>query len=210
MVPEIGLTPQNRTRFLARFRANVVVLHSALNDKERLLGWQACRQGQAQIIIATRSALFYPFANLGDVALYVGVLKQIPVVLGTATPSLEQIKLSHDNKLYECKLTKRAGNATPPTFDLVDMRVGTLWQTDMAGESRDTKLSHQTVQAVRDTLERGEQVLMFLNRRGYAPILLCGACGWQADCVRCSSHLTCTKIPLKKHITPMSSICMIT
>lgn len=221
MVPEIGLTPQNRTRFLARFRANVVVLHSALNDKERLLGWQACRQGQAQIIIATRSALFYPFANLGliivdeahdtsfkqqdhlryhacDVALYVGVLKQIPVVLGTATPSLEQIKLSHDNKLYECKLTKRAGNATPPTFDLVDMRVGTLWQTDMAGESRDTKLSHQTVQAVRDTLERGEQVLMFLNRRGYAPILLCGACGWQADCVRCSSHLTLHKNPFKK------------
>lgn len=221
MVPEIGLTPQSRERFSARFGANVVVLHSSLNDKERLSGWQACRQGQAQIIIATRSALFYPFANLGliiideahdasfkqqdhlryhacDVALYVGVLKQIPVVLGTATPSLEQIKLARDGKLHECKLTKRAGGAIPPTFSLVDIRVGTQWQRDMAGENRDTELAHQTVQAVRETLGRGEQVLMFLNRRGYAPILLCGACGWQADCVRCSSHLTLHKNPFKK------------
>lgn len=221
MVPEIGLTPQSRKRFSARFGVNVVVLHSSLNDKERLAGWQACCQGQSQIVIATRSALFYPFANLGliiideahdtsfkqqdhlryhacDVALYVGVLKQIPVVLGTATPSLEQIKLVHDGKLHECKLTKRAGGAIPPTFRLVDMRVGTLWQTDMAGESRDTELACQTVQAVRETLGRGEQVLMFLNRRGYAPILLCGACGWQADCIRCSSHLTLHKNPFKK------------
>lgn len=221
MVPEIGLTPQSRERFSARFQANVVVLHSALNDKERLAGWQACRQGWAQIIIATRSALFYPFVNLGiiiideahdtsfkqqdhlryhacDVALYVGVLKQIPVVLGTATPSLEQIKLIRDGKLVECQLTKRAGGASPPAFRLVDMRVGTRWQMDMAGESRDTELAHETVQAVRETLARGEQVLMFLNRRGYAPILLCAACGWQADCIRCSSHLTLHKDPFKK------------
>ncbi len=189
MVPEIGLTPQSRERFSARFSANVIVLHSGLNDKERLAGWQACRQGQAQIIIATRSALFYPFANLGiiiideahdtsfkqqdhlryhacDVALYVGVLKQIPVVLGTATPSLEQIKLIRDGKLTECRLTKRAGKAIPPTFHLVDMKMGTRWQMDMTGESHDTELSHETVQAVHETLERGEQVLMFLNRRG--------------------------------------------
>lgn len=221
LVPEIGLTPQSRERFLARFRASVVVLHSGMNDKERLAGWQACRSGVGQIVIATRSSLFYPFANLGliivdeahdtsfkqqdhlryhacDVALYVGVLKKIPVVLGTATPSLEQIKLVAEGKLTECVLTKRAGGAVEPVFHVIDMRLGTLWQTDMAGQSRDTELSVQTVQAVRETLGRGEQVLMFLNRRGYAPILLCGACGWQADCVRCSSHLTLHKNPFKK------------
>lgn len=220
LVPEIGLTPQTRERFLARFDVEMVELHSSLNDKERLAGWQACRQGWAKIIIATRSALLYPFDDLGliiideahdlsfkqqdhlryhacDVALYVGVLKQIPVVMGTATPSLEQLKLVLDGKLTECLLTKRAGEALPPTFRLVDMRLGAVQHMDMAGEYKNTELSHETVEAIRQTLARGEQVLVFLNRRGYAPIMLCGACGWQADCVRCSSHLTLHKSTLK-------------
>lgn len=228
LVPEIGLTPQSRERFGKRFFANIVVLHSGLNDSERLAGWQACKSGQAQIIIATRSALFYPFANLGliiideahdpsfkqqdhlryhacDVALYLGFCQKIPVVLGSATPSLEQYKLVQDGKLAEYKLTTRAGSASVAKFHLVDLRLGTVVQTDLTGKPQDTELSAHTIKAIRQTLSRGEQVMVFLNRRGFAPILLCGACGWQADCVRCSSHLTLHKNNFKKADHPNAS-----
>lgn len=221
LLPEIGLTPQSQTRFSERFFANMIVLHSKLNDTERLQGWQACQNGQAQIIIATRSSLFYPFKNLGliiideahdssfkqqdhlryhacDVALYLGFCQKIPVILGTATPSLEQYKLAQDGKLTLCKLTQRAANASISQFHLVDMRLGTHSQTNINGEYVATNLSPTTLNAIKQTLARGEQVLVFLNRRGFAPILLCGSCGHQADCVRCSSHLTLHKSTLKK------------
>lgn len=213
LVPEIGLTPQSKVRFAERFDANIVVLHSGLNDAERLAGWQACQNGTAQIVIATRSAIFYPFANLGliivdeahessykqqdhlryhavDVALYLGFLQKIPVILGTATPSLEQLKLVEDKKLTHCQLTKRAGKAISPTLQLVDMRHNVANTINSNGEYKQTHLSEQTIIAMKQALEKGEQVLLFLNRRGYAPVLLCQACGWQADCVRCDAHLT--------------------
>lgn len=212
LVPEIGLTPQSRERFAKRFHANIIVLHSGLNDRERLDGWRACQTGHAQIIIATRSALFYPFANLGliiideahdssykqqdhlryhacDVALVLAHRTGIPVVLGTATPSLEQLKLVADNKLTHHRLTHRASGQVAP-FYLIDTRLGTAWHTNQAGETVDSRLAPLTVNAIRQTLAKGEQVLLFLNRRGFAPILLCQSCGYQADCVRCSSHLT--------------------
>ncbi|EGK14583.1 primosomal protein N' [Psychrobacter sanguinis] len=226
LVPEIGLTPQTRARFAARFAANILLLHSGLNVTQRLHGWEDCRQGRAQIIIGTRSSILHPFADLGlivvdeshdqsykqqdtlryhaaDVALYRGYQLDIPVVLGTATPSLEHLKLVQDGKLTELLLTQRAGNAKEATMQLVDARDTPTKYSDSPAAptqqasllpnlkgSQNTGLTDDTIVAIRETLEAGEQVLVFLNRRGYAPILLCEACGWQADCVRCEAHMT--------------------
>ena len=226
LVPEIGLTPQTRARFAARFAANILLLHSGLNVTQRLHGWEDCRQGRAQIIIGTRSSILHPFADLGlivvdeshdqsykqqdtlryhaaDVALYRGYQLGIPVVLGTATPSLEHLKLVQDGKLTELLLTQRAGNAKEATMQLVDARDTPTKYSDSPAAptqqasllpnlkgSQNTGLTDDTIVAIRETLEVGEQVLVFLNRRGYAPILLCEACGWQADCVRCEAHMT--------------------
>ena len=214
LVPEIGLTPQTRARFASRFAAHIVLLHSGMNNTHRLQGWQDCRTGHAQIIIGTRSAVLYPFADLGlivvdeahdgsykqqdtlryhaaDVALYRGLQYNIPVVLGTATPSLEHLKLVDDGKLVECQLLTRPGNARPATMQLIDARLqSTHQQTTDDGARYDTGLTDALIGAIRQTLEAGDQVLIFLNRRGYAPVLLCEACGWQADCPRCDAHLT--------------------
>ncbi|MDO4250188.1 MAG: primosomal protein N' [Moraxella sp.] len=219
LLPEIGLTPQTKARFDERFCARILVLHSHLNDSERLAGWQACKDGQAQIIIATRSALFYPFLNLGlivideahdssykqqdhlryhacDVALYLGFKLSIPVVLGSATPSLEQLHLVNTGKLHALTLTQRAGAALAPRYHLIDKRLGNHPYITLDGTPADSSFGARTVHEIRTRLAYGEQVLIFLNRRGYAPILLCQACGWQADCPRCSSHLTLHKSPL--------------
>lgn len=214
LVPEIGLTPQTRARFASRFAAHIVLLHSGMNHTHRLQGWQDCRTGHAQIIIGTRSAILYPFANLGliivdeahdgsykqqdtlryhaaDVALYRGLQYQIPVVLGTATPTLEHLKLVDDDKLIEYQLRTRPGLAKPATMQLIDARLqSTHQQTQDDGARYDTGLTDALIGAIRQTLQAGDQVLVFLNRRGYAPILLCEACGWQADCPRCDAHLT--------------------
>ncbi|WP_201575524.1 primosomal protein N' [Psychrobacter sp. H8-1] len=214
LVPEIGLTPQTRARFASRFAAQIVLLHSGMSNTHRLQGWQDCRTGHAQIIIGTRSAVLYPFTDLGlivvdeahdgsykqqdtlryhaaDVALYRGLQYNIPVVLGTATPSLEHLKLVDDGKLVECQLLTRPGNAKPATMQLIDARLqSTHQQTTDDGTRYDTGLTDALIGAIRQTLEAGDQVLIFLNRRGYAPVLLCEACGWQADCPRCDAHLT--------------------
>lgn len=210
LVPEIGLTPQTRQRFGERFSANILMLHSGLNDNVRLQGWQDCRIGKAQIIIGTRSAIFYPFANLGliivdeshdlsykqqdtlryqacDIALYRGFLAKLPVILGTATPSLESLNLVKQGKLTELTLTQRAGNAKSAPIQLIDAR----------SQKSQHGLSNSLIQAMQKTLDKNEQVLVFLNRRGYAPILLCNECGWQADCPRCDAHLTV-------HLSPIS------
>ena len=214
LVPEIGLTPQTRARFASRFSAQIVLLHSGMSNTYRLQGWQDCRTGHAQIIIGTRSAVLYPFANLGliivdeahdssykqqdtlryhaaDVALYRGLQAKVPVVLGTATPTLEHLKLVDDGKLVEYQLRTRPGNAELATMQLIDARLqSTHQQAQDDGERYDTGLTDKLIGAIRQTLESGDQVLIFLNRRGYAPVLLCEACGWQADCPRCDAHLT--------------------
>lgn len=236
LVPEIGLTPQTQARFAGRFSARLCLLHSGLSDSQRMQGWLDCQNGQAQIIIGTRSTVLYPFANLGmiivdeahdssykqqdtlryhacNVALYRGHQLGIPVILGSATPALEHLKLVDDGKLTELKLTKRAGQALPPMFELIDLRRGakpdkTQAHTEYVKQpslfnfaqtndkavfdkpTDDTGLSPITINHIAKTLDAGEQVLVFLNRRGYAPILLCDACGWQADCPRCDTHMT--------------------
>lgn len=212
LVPEIGLTPQTKARFDERFCANILVLHSKMSDNERLAGFVACQDGSADIVIATRSACFYPFANLGliiidechdssykqddhlryhtcDVSMYLAYTLGVPIVLGSATPSLEQLHLCNIGKLTKISLSKRK-TGTAPCYHLVDKRLGTHHHTSKTGDNQTSGLAPRVVHAIREKLDRGEQVLIFLNKRGYAPILLCQSCGYQADCVRCSSHMT--------------------
>lgn len=216
LVPEIGLTPQTKDRFVQRFNANTIVLHSNMTDNERLSGWLDCQNGVAQIIIGTRSSVLYPFANLGliivdeshdssykqqdhlryhatDVALMRGVWQKIPVVLGTATPSLEQYQLSFDGKLTQLSLKKRAGNAKQVQYRLIDSKLNPQSVLGFDGNFSHTAFTSETIRQIRQRLAQGEQVLVFLNRRGYAPILICHACGWQADCPNCDAHLTLHK-----------------
>lgn len=208
LVPEIGLTPQTIGRFQARFAAHVVMLHSGMTDVQRLNAWQMAQNGAAQIIIGTRSAIFTPLPKLGlivideehdlsykqqdsfryharDLALRRGQLQLCPVILGTATPSLESLHLAQQSKLTHLRLTERAGTAVLAKMQLIDLR----------GQSRENGLSKPLLQAIRARLDANDQVLIFLNRRGYAPVLLCDACGWQADCPRCDAHLTVHQTP---------------
>lgn len=210
LVPEIGLTPQTISRFNQRFDANIVMLHSGMSDKERLANWQMLANGSAHIVIGTRSALLSRFDDLGiiivdeehdssfkqhstlryharDVALYRGQQADCPVLLGSATPSYETLHRVSQGKLTHLSLTQRAGDAKPPQFKLIDVR----------GKFTQGSLSDHALDAIRHVLDKGEQVLIFLNRRGYAPTLLCDACGWQAECPRCDARLTLHHTPYK-------------
>lgn len=203
LVPEISLTPQTIARFEERFSVPVVSLHSGMTAKTRLQNWLQAKQGEAKIIIGTRSAVFTPCANLGlivvdeehdgslkqqegfrysarDLALVRGHHERFPVILGSATPSLESLKnLDGKGYLHLC-LPQRAGRAIMPEYHLVDMRL----------ESGKAVLSAPVIEAMQKTLQRGQQVLLFLNRRGFAPVLLCRSCGWIATCLRCDAKLT--------------------
>ncbi len=208
LVPEIGLTPQTISRFQARFAAHVVMLHSGMTDVQRLNAWQMAQNGAAHIVIGTRSAIFTPLPKLGlivvdeehdlsykqqdsfryharDLALRRGQLQHCPVILGSATPSLESLHLAQQAKLIHLRLTERAGAAVLAKMQVIDLR----------GQFRENGLSKPLLQAIRKRLDAQDQVLIFLNRRGYAPVLLCEACGWQADCPRCDAHLTVHQTP---------------
>jgi len=203
LVPEIGLTPQTLKRFERRFRQAVVAMHSGLNDKERLLAWQHAKLGKAKIIIGTRSAIFTPMEKLGliiideehdasfkqqdgfrysarDLAVKRGHDIGCPVVLGSATPSLESLHNARSKRFNHLKLTERATGATKPHFDVVDIRHAPLYEG----------YSQQTLATISETLNRQEQVLVFINRRGFAPMLLCHSCGWIAQCQHCDANLT--------------------
>jgi primosomal protein N' (replication factor Y) len=203
LVPEIGLTPQTIHRFRQRFAVPVTVLHSGLTDRERLQAWIEARDGHARVILGTRSAIFTPLQKPGliivdeahdgsfkqqdglrysarDLATWRARLLDVPVVLGTATPSLETLHLAEQGRYRPLRLTQRAGGARPPQLALEDCR-----QLSPA-----TPISPNNLAALEDCLKAGHQALVFLNRRGYAPMLLCGDCGWQAECRRCDSFLT--------------------
>ncbi len=203
LVPEIGLTPQTIGRFRDRFNVTVVVLHSGLTDRERRIAWVQALQGDAKIIIGTRSAVFVPMREPGmiiideehdtsfkqqsgfrysarDCAVMRGVFENVPVVLGTATPSLETLHNVQRGK-YQClSLPERAGRAQMPALKIVDLRDQPL----VAG------LSIPLLQAMRAHLEKGHQVLLFLNRRGYAPTLICHHCSWTVACDQCDARMT--------------------
>ncbi|MDF2181649.1 primosomal protein N' [Neptuniibacter sp. CAU 1671] len=212
LVPEIGLTPQTIARFKARFNVPIAALHSGLTDRQRLDGWLAAKDGHARIIIGTRSAIFTPMAAPGmliideehdtsfkqqegfrysarDLAVYRGRLENIPVILGSATPALESLHNALEGRYHWLKLTERAGHSLPPAFELLDIRQQPL--TD--------GLSEPLIARIRHHLHQGTQVLVFLNRRGYAPSLMCHDCGWIADCSRCDAHLTLHRQPPRLH-----------
>ena len=203
LVPEIGLTPQLLDRLTQRLPVAPRVLHSALGDREREQAWRSAASGHSSLIVGTRSAVFTPMPRLGlvlvdeehdlsykqqdgfrysarDLAVRRAQQCGCPVVLGSATPSLETLKNVRDGRYDRLALRMRAGNAKPPRVDLLDIRAQPLH----AG------LSPVLLDMVRKELTSGNQVLLFLNRRGFAPVLTCHTCGWVAECTHCDARLT--------------------
>jgi primosomal protein N' (replication factor Y) len=203
LVPEIGLTPQTLRRFRDRFGHHVHALHSGLAEGERSRAWLAAARGDAAVILGTRSAIFAPLPRLGliavdeehdtsykqqdgfrycarDLALVRARALGIPVVLGSATPSLESLANVAAGRYEKLELPLRAGNAQPPQLRVVDARRSRLAHG----------LGPELLLALRETLARGEQALIFRNRRGYAPVLFCHDCGWHAECERCAKPMT--------------------
>jgi primosomal protein N' (replication factor Y) (superfamily II helicase) len=203
LVPEIALTPQLVARFQARFGAGVVTLHSALAPSKRRAAWRAAHGGQARIVIGTRSAVFTSMRHLKlivvdeehdasykqqegfrysarDLAVLRAQRAQIPVVLGSATPSLETLENAAQGRYVELRLPQRPGGAQPPRMHLVDLRKHPAEQG----------ISQPALHAIGDHVGRGGQVIVFLNRRGYAPTLFCSACGWVAQCAHCDARMT--------------------
>lgn len=203
LIPEINLGPQTLARFEQRFNARIALLHSAVNDRDRLDAWLAARDGEADIIIGTRSALFTPMKNPGliiideehdgsykqqeglryharDLALVRARQEDIPIVLGSATPSLESLHNAYTGRYALLRLNERAGGAQQPRFLRLDVKSRPL----------DSGISGPMQQAIGQTLAAGQQVLVFLNRRGFAPTLLCHDCGWLSECTRCDARMT--------------------
>ncbi|MBL0709878.1 MAG: primosomal protein N' [Colwellia sp.] len=203
IVPEIGLTPQTLLRFEQRFNVPICLHHSNLNDSERLTTWLSAQQNSAAIIIGTRSAIFSPLHHLGmivvdeehdsslkqqdsfryhgrDLAILRAKQLNIPVLLGSATPSFESLQNALSGKYQYHQLQQRAGNSNKAKIALVDV----------AQQQMEFGLSGTLKQQIKHTLDRGEQVLIFLNRRGYAPAINCQECHWIADCQRCDKPYT--------------------
>jgi primosomal protein N' (replication factor Y) len=203
LVPEIGLTPQTLARFAERFAVPMQVWHSNMTDHERLTAWQRSKSGDAAITIGTRSALFLPFRTLGlliideehdgslkqqdgfryharDLAIKRAAITRCPIVLGSATPSLESLHNALQKKFSHLQLPQRATSQQVPNIELVDLKQQVL-QHGLAG---------RTVEAIKRSLQRGQQVMLFLNRRGFAPALICHECGWLTDCPHCSAFMT--------------------
>lgn len=202
LVPEINLTPQLEARIQARFPdAAIVRLNSSLKESERLHNWRAAQSGQAGIILGTRLSVFTPLPHLGlivvdeehdpsfkqaeglrysarDVALLRAKQRAVPIVLGTATPSFETYNQALSGRYGMLVLAQRT-NAAPPAIETTDIR----------GDALVDGLSQAVLRAVRETTRRGEQSLIYINRRGYAPVLICPGCGWTSGCHRCSAKL---------------------
>src|SRR5690606_11815474 len=204
LVPEINLTPQLEARFRSRLpHLPLVSLHSNLNERERLQNWQLAQSGEARIVIGTRLAVFTPLKDLRlvivdeehdasfkqqdsmryharDVALVRAQQQKVPVVLGSATPALETWYNANVGKYEKLVLTNRAvAQSHLPQMHYIDTTKNVLQDG----------LTQRLVKEIRKRLDRGEQSLLFINRRGYSPVLLCSACYWIASCNRCSARL---------------------
>ena len=203
LAPEIGLTPQLGERFARRFGAGVASYHSAMLESERTQAWLRTRAGLAPVVVGTRSAAFLPFRNLGLVIVdeeHDGSYKQqdglrysardlvivraqrlgIPVILGSATPALETLQNARSGRYRHARLTRRIHSVAPPVIRQLDVRSRPL----------NNGISAPLFEAIGKHLSVGGQALIFINRRGYAPVLLCHDCGWQAPCKHCDARLT--------------------
>tara|TARA_R110000850_G_scaffold270071_7_gene402901 strand:+ start:1234 stop:3228 length:1995 start_codon:yes stop_codon:yes gene_type:complete len=203
LTPEIGLTPQLLDRFKARFGDAVAVMHSGLGDKARASAWRAAHEGRCRVLIGTRSAVFASMPKLGlivideehdqsykqqesfrysarDVAVVRAQQAKLPLILGSATPSLESLHNAQSGRYLHVHLQERATAQRLPELRLLDVR----------GMSLDHGLSKPLLDAIERHLQAGGQVLMFVNRRGYAPAVLCHDCGWVAPCPHCDARLT--------------------
>ena len=201
LVPEIGLTPQMIRRVEARLGLTAAVYHSDLSEGERLACWQAALAGRARVIVGTRSAVFLPLARPGliivdeehdasfkqqegaryhgrDLAVMRAHLLGVPLVLGSATPSLESLNNARSGRYQLLSMAQRAGTAAPPRWSVFDLR------------GQRGNLHPSLIAAIERHLKADGQVLIYRNRRGYAPVLMCPSCGWQADCHRCDAHMT--------------------
>lgn len=203
LVPEIGLTPQLVKRLSSRLGVAPAVLHSNLTDRARLSSWRSARSGAAKLVVGTRSAVFTPMPDVGlivideehdhsfkqqeglrysarDLAIARAKRHDIPIILGSATPTLEVLQHCRSGNFVRLELPVRAGGASPPEFRLVDLtRV-----------PADDGLSEPLIKAIRSHLGKEGQALIFLNRRGFAPTLICASCGHIAECDRCDSRMT--------------------
>ena len=226
LVPEISLTPQTVERFQRRFNRPLAVLHSGLTDRERAVAWDMARTGEAPIVIGTRSAIFTPLLNPGiiivdeehdasfkqhegfryharDLAVVRAHREQIPVVLGSATPALESLQNCTAGRYQKLLLKGRPGAARPPSWQVLDIRKQQL----SAG------FSLPLTEAIGSELKAGNQVLVFLNRRGFSPTLMCHDCGWVAECHRCDVRMTVHQRDRKllchhcDHIKPLPKEC---
>ena len=210
LIPEIGLAPQAEERFKEYFGEKVLSFHSAKTEREKLDAWLGASRGLVDIIIGTRSSVFIPMRNLGlivvdeehdlsfkqverfkysarDIALYRAKLEKVPIVLASATPSLETLNNSLIDKYKILNLTKRATGAKLPKSSLIDLR----------GKELQDGLSSELINSIEEQLESGNQALIFLNRRGYAPSMICKSCGWVSNCERCDAHMTLHKRPAR-------------
>ena len=203
LVPEIGLTPQLLRRFRKRLGLEPAVIHSGLSAGARLEAWGAAQAGRAPLVVGTRSALFTPMPRIGlmildeehdasfkqqdgfrysarDVAVKRAAELNIPIVLGSATPSLESLHNAVEERYSWHRLRERATQAALPSWRVLDIR-----HQEMVGG-----LAAAAMDAIAETLARDEQAMVFLNRRGYAPVLMCQSCGWHGSCERCDANLT--------------------
>jgi primosomal protein N' (replication factor Y) len=204
LLPEIALTENFLRRFEHRFGVPPVLWHSSLKSTERRRAWRAIASGEAQVVVGARSALFLPYARLGlvvvdeahevsfkqddgvrynarDVAVIRARFEQVPVILASATPALESMQLAEAGIYRKIELPARFGGATLPDIQIVDLR------TEQPERGR--WLAPRLVKEMKDRLAKGEQSLLFLNRRGYAPLTLCRHCGYRFQCPNCTAWL---------------------
>lgn len=203
LVPEINLTPQLVEKVEKRFKLPIAVLHSHLTEKQRFKEWKKVTENQVAIVLGTRSAIFAPITNLGliivdeehdssfkqqdgfrysarDLAVVRASMENIPIILGSATPSFESLQNVKLGRYQHLILQNRVGNAKLPAFELIDMR----------GQYAEHGLASSLIERIKVHLANQHQVLLFINRRGFAPVLLCSDCGWIAECRRCDARLT--------------------
>lgn len=208
LVPEISLTPQTIARFRRRFSCPIALMHSGLTDNERLSAWTEAQEGYAPIVIGTRSALFTPLAKPGiiildeehdssfkqqdgfrysarDLAVVRARYEDVPIILGSATPSLESLHNALSGRFHHLTLTARAGNAAKPQLTLLDT----------SHEALQEGFSAPLLDLIAKHLQGGNQVLVFINRRGFSPTLQCNDCGWVAECRHCDARMTLHKSP---------------